>query len=150
LKIKKITIKDLKETIRPSKKTPLLEFIILGQGKNFHQIVDYSKDAKYVSESDKTKSYDVKDENLLVVKPFWRRKKLVAIFKNDTAPIRIEHSNDKITAEILQLANTSSTLGRTIKELFTTHLDMKKGLFFLIIGVVGVIIALVLGGVIKI
>jgi hypothetical protein len=150
LKIKKITIKDLKEAVRPSTKKPLLEFIILGQGKNFHQIVEYSKDAKYVSESDSTKSYDVKDENLLVLKPFWRRKKLVAIFKNDTSPIKIEGSSDKITAEILQLANTSSTLGRTIKELFTTHLDIKKGLFFLIIGVVGVVIALILGGVIKI
>ena len=150
MKIKKITIKDLKEAIRPSTKKPLLEFIILGHGKNFHQIVEYSKDAKYVSETDPAKSYDVKDENLLVVKPFARRKKLVAIFKNDTSPIKIEHSSEKITAEILQLANTSSTLGRTIKELFTTHLDMKKGLFFLIIGVVGVVIALVLGGVIKI
>lgn len=150
MKIKKITIKDLKEAVRPSTKKPLLEFIILGQGKNFHQIVEYSKDAKYVSESDSTKSYDVKDENLLVLKPFWRRKKLVAIFKNDTSPIKIEGSSDKITAEILQLANTSSTLGRTIKELFTTHLDIKKGLFFLIIGVVGVVIALILGGVIKI
>lgn len=150
MKLKKITIKDLKEAVRPSIKKPLLEFIILGNGKNFHQIVEYSKDAKYVSESDTTKSYDVKDENLLVVKPFWRRKKLVAIFKNDTSPIKIEHSSDKITAEILQLTNTSSTLGRTIKELFTTHLDMKKGLFFLIIGIVGVVIVLVIGGIIKI
>ena len=135
----------------PKKKGPLLEFIILGSGKNIHKTVSYSETAKYVSEANPSKiKYEVNPDNLLVVKPFLRKKKLVAIFQKDGTPVKIERSDNKVTAEILELANRSTALSRTIKEMFTTHLNMKKILFFVIVGVIGVVVVLILTGGIRI
>lgn len=144
----KMIIKDLTETIMPSRKEPLLEFIVLGDGKNLHQTVAFDKKAKYVSERTHL-TYEIQDENLLLKKPFWGRRKLVAIFKSDGTPIKIVGSTDKISAETLHLAERSTALSRSVKEMFSKHFDMKKILFFVVIGVIGVVIFMVLTGVIH-
>lgn len=139
-------IKDFTKTIMPSRRDPLLEFIVLGKGKNLHQTVPYDKNAEYVSERTGQK-YKIDEENLVLFKPFWGRNKLVAIFHKDGTPVKIEASKKKeITAETLYLADRSTALGQSIKEMFTTHLNIKKILFFVIIGVVGVVVVLILIG----
>lgn len=140
---KEIKIKDVKDTFMPSRKAALLEFIIIGDGKNLHQIVPYTKGAVYKSGD---QEYKVENNSLLVQKSFFKPKKLTAIFRNDGTPIKIEGDKAMVTAEILSLAQRSGALSRTLKEMFSTHLDIKKIFFFVVIGIVGVVIALVMFG----
>lgn len=141
---KDITIKDVSETFRPSKKNALLEFIIIGSGKNLHQVMPYKQDAEYKCGE---QTFKVENDNLLIRKPLFGKIKLTAIFHADGKAVKIAGSNDKkVTAEILSLAQRSGALGRTIKEMFSTHLDLKKILFFVVIGVVAVVVFLVLSG----
>jgi len=147
----KLTIKDLTKTLIPSRKQPLLEFIVIGDGKNLHQVMPYHKEAKYLSE--KTgKEYEVNEDTLFLHKPFWKRGKLMAIFNSEGEPYKVpdpEETKDKPTAETLYIADKSTALTRTLKEMFTQHLNLKKILFFVIIGIVGVVVFMVLSGGIR-
>lgn len=140
-----IAIRDLTETVMPSRKAPLLEFIVLGNGKNLHQIVPYVKDAKYVSERT-GKEYMVNEDCLLVVKPFWGRKKLVAVFDGEGEPVKIEKSTNPVTAETLYLADRTTALGSAIKQMFATAFANKKLVFGILIGVVAVAAIMILMG----
>ena len=140
---KEVTLTDVQETLRPSKKHPLLEFIIIGTGKNLHQVVPFKKDATYKTGG---KTFKIENEHLLIQKPFWGRKKLTAIISKDGTPLKIEASQSPITSEILGLAQRSTALENKIAQMFATHLDLKKILFFVVIGVVAVVVVLVLSG----
>jgi len=149
IKNPKLIIKDLTETIRPSLKEPMLEFIILGHGKNLHQTEPFSKDAQYVSESTGN-IYEIEEENLMLKRPFWGRKKLVAIFHADGTPVKIEGGKEEISAESLFLADQSRSLKHGLESVFTKHFDLKKIMFFVIIGVIAVVVIMVLTGGIRI
>ena len=141
-----ITIQDVTKTFRPSKKNALLEFIIIGDGKNLHQIVPFKTDASY--KNGKT-VYKVESANLTIQKNMFGRKKFIAIFKRDGTAIKVKGDSKTVTAEILSLAQRSGALGRTLKEMFSTHLNVKKILFFVVIGAAAVIIIyVVMGGMI--
>jgi hypothetical protein len=135
---------------RVKKASAQLTFIIIGSGKNIHKTVLYAKDASYTTEASKKITYKIDPDNLMVKKPLFRKARFIAIFKHDGTPVKVEKSDNKLTAEILDLANRSETLGRSIKEEFTTHFNAKKILFFVIIGVIGVVVVLILTGGIKI
>lgn len=141
---KEIKIEDVTKNFRPRIKDAVLEFIIIGSGKNLHQIVPFKEDANYqVGE----KTYTVNNNSLLIRKPFFGKIKLTAIFREDGSPVKVEGNNsEKVTAEILSLAQRSGALSRTLKEMFSTHLDLKKILFFVVIGIVGVIAFLIISG----
>lgn len=144
-----VTIKDVTGTLRPSKKIPLLEFIIIGNGKNLHQIVPYKPNAEYKANPSEVK-FKVDNNNLNVQKPFFGRTKLVSIFRKDGTKYKAvtvkDASKCKITAEVLSLAQRSTALENKIKQMFASHLDFKKILFFIVIGVVAVVVFLVLSG----
>lgn len=140
---KEITLKDVSETLKPTKKSALLEFIIIGAGKNLHQVVPYKADEEYKAGET---IYKVENANLMVQRGFMGRKKYTAIFKENGDAVKVEGGNGKVTAEILSLAQRSGALGRTIKEMFSTHLDMKKILFFVVLGVVAVVAFLIISG----
>jgi hypothetical protein len=145
------TIKDVKETFIPSKKKAWLEIIVIGKGLNLHQKVPFKKDLEYKSENKDEKgkaiTYKVKTENLNLVKPFFGAKKFVAIFDYDGTPKTVRNAQkNKITSEILNLADRSTTLGKTVKEMFSEHMNWKKILFFVGIGIVAVVIIFIMMG----
>jgi hypothetical protein len=140
-----VTIKDVKSIIHPSNKKHMLEIIVYGEGKNLHQTLPFKKGMIYKSEDGKT--FEVKNENLMMQKPFFGATKLFAIFDAEGKPLKIKGNDKKITAEVLNLANKSTALGRSIKEMFSTNLNLKKILFFVGIGAVAiVVIVIVMGG----
>jgi hypothetical protein len=141
---KEFTINDVKDTFKPSIKNALLEFIIIGNGKNLHQIMPYTKEALYKAGN---VEYKVENSNLLVKKPFLGKLKLTAIFHEGGVPVKVEESKNPITAEILYLAQRSGALERSIKEMFSSHLNMKKILFIVgAVAVAGVVFFLMSGG----
>jgi hypothetical protein len=140
---KEFTLKDVRDTFKPSIKKALLEFIIIGDGKNLHQIVPYTETAEYTA-GDTT--YKVENSNLMIKKPFIGKPKLIAIFQKDGQPVKMSGEECKVTAEILSLAQRSGALSRTINEMFSSHLDMKKILFFVVLGIVAVVAFLIISG----
>lgn len=152
-KAPKIVIRDAvkfaTDVIYPNQKAAKLEIIVIGQGSNLHQLSEYKKGSKFISESDKSKEYVVEEKNLLVNKPGYGQKKFIAIFKENGKSLEISKQPSRISAAVLYLADRSEALGQSIKELFGTHFSMKKILFFVLIGIVGAVIYFILtsGGV---
>jgi len=142
---KDFTIQDVTQGLRPSKKKPFLEFIIVGKGKNLHQKIAYKKNLKYKGENGVV--YMVKNENLMIQKSFFGHKKLIALFNQDGKPITVKDTKKNVSAEILSLADRSTALGRSLKEMFSVGLNLKKILFFIGIGIVAVVVIFIfLGG----
>lgn len=135
---------------KSNQKKTQLEVVIIGNGVNIHQKVDFTEGLKLISDTDKNKEYVINDENVLLVSPFLGPKKYMALFKEKGEPIKIEAQSSRITAGILYLAEKSTAMGNAIKEMFAAHFDKKKILFFVIIGIVAAAVYfLVTGGGIR-
>lgn len=130
----------------PNFKPEQLEIILVGKGINVHQISTYRADQKYISETEASKEYEIKQENLLLLKPFFGQRKFIAIFDDQKKPIEIKKQEGKITAFTLYLADRSTTLGQSLKEMFSKHIDSKKIFFFVIIGVVVAVVYFIISG----
>jgi hypothetical protein len=141
-----ITFNDVMKTFKPSIKNAMLEFIIVGEGKNLHKTMPYDSKAEYVVGD---KKFTVDNDNIMIKKPsLFGKPKLVTILNSEGEPVKVKGGNKDsvdvdVTAEILSLAQRSGALGRTIKEIFNVSLPIKKILFFVILGVVGAVIAYV-------
>jgi hypothetical protein len=142
---KEFTLKDVSSTFRPSFKNALLEVIVMGSGKNLHKTLKYNPDTPITFKAGE-KDITVSNDNLFLSKPFMGKPKLMAIFDNDLKPVQIKEDKSGISAEILYLAKRSGALGNTLKEMFTTHMDLKKILFFIILGIVAVVIFFIIFG----
>lgn len=138
-----------------------IEFIILGEGKNTHFVIPFLKSKVKIGKQ----IYEAKRENLFVRKDFLKAKRFIAVFKEDGTAITLAKQgvqvtytnkdgikktvteyNDKVTAETLYIAERSRSLTNGLSEMFSTHLNTKKILFFVAIGAVGVFVYMLISG----
>lgn len=138
------TLKDVTQTFRPSVKNALLEFIIIGNGKNLHQVMPYTKDAKYTTASGK--QITVSNDDLRIKKPLFGKIKLIAVINSVGEPVKQTINGEEPSAEILYLAKRSNVYSDKSKSTFASNLPLKKILFFVILGVVAVVVIFVLIG----
>ena len=128
----------------------------MGSGTNFHRslpVTSISNKApcKFTFND---KNYELKPEHLFLqekwfdflLKGPFKKKRFVSIIDEKTGAIVKLTEQEDISSEDLMTAQESQALGKAISQLFRDQMPSKKILFFIIIGVVAVVVFLVLSG----
>ncbi len=119
--------------VRSKKKVQKVECIMIEDGKNTHS-------------SSPITAKKIDAAKLFYTKPLIGKRKLFAFFQDETQ-LQLETFDSKVSAKTLYLAERSQSLSKGLNEMFAQHFNMKKVLFFVGIGAVGVVLYYVfLGG----
>lgn len=153
-----------KKQLKLKNKVPLVEIVILGEGKNTHVVVPFGKSYEIGNVT-----YTPTRENIFLKKQSFKPDRYVAVFNKKGEPVKLETDTTtiktvtyvkdgketkkiektktvEVTAQTLNIAHNSQSLKNGLAELFKNPLDGRKFLFIGAVVIVAVVVFMVMSG----